>query len=203
MKNKKTANVDKESKVTKEPTAEGESRSDERNVTEQLERMEAELKRALADYRNLERRIDEERRMLSVLSSVLVVEKLLPVLDNLENAQKHLNDQGLEIVLKQFKDVLKAEGLEEIHAEGQSFDPNLHEATDVVEGKNDNRIVKINRKGYKINDKIIRPAQVTVERKQASEKAASDNSQNDEVTNDKNQSQDQSENDNMEVAENV
>lgn len=133
--------------------------------TDKSKQLEDQLKRALADYQNLERRVEEERRLLSTLSSAILIEKFLPVLDNLESAQKHLNDQGLEIVIKQFKDILNSEGVEEIPLEGQQFDPNLHEAIDAVEGENDNMIVKVARKGYKLNDKVLRPAQVVVERK--------------------------------------
>jgi molecular chaperone GrpE len=132
--------------------------------TEKNQELENSLKRALADYQNLERRVEEERRLLTNLSSAVLIEKFLPVLDNLESAQMHLKDEGLEMVIKQFKDILKEEGVEEIEAQGRPFDPNLHEATEVIEGKNDNKIVKILRKGYKINDKVIRPAQVSVER---------------------------------------
>ncbi|MBI2326826.1 nucleotide exchange factor GrpE [Candidatus Curtissbacteria bacterium] len=126
--------------------------------------LEDQLKRALADYRNLERRVDDERKLLSQLSSIILIEKLLPILDNLESAQKHLNDQGLEMVIKQFKDVLAQEGVEEIPAEGVQFDPKLHEAIEVIEGQNDGKIVKVVAKGYKINDKVIRPVKVAVER---------------------------------------
>lgn len=138
---------------------------------EKHQELENQLKRALADYQNLERRVEEERRLLGQLSSAILIEKFLPVLDNLESAQAHLNDQGLELVIKQFKDVLTSEGVEEIQAEGQTFDPNLHEATAVVEGENDNIIVKITRKGYKINDKVIRTAQVVVQRKKIDQEA--------------------------------
>lgn len=129
--------------------------------------LENQLKRALADYQNLERRVDEERRLLSALSAALLIEKFLPVLDNLESAQKHLNDEGLEIVIKQFKDVLSQEGVEEIPAVGSTFDPHLHEAAEVQEGQNDNTVVKVLAKGYKLNDKVLRPAQVVVEKKSA------------------------------------
>jgi len=123
------------------------------------------LKRTLADYQNLERRIEEERRMLSKLSSLLLIEKLLPILDNLESAQMHINDEGLELVIKQFKEVLSSEGISEIQADGQTFDPNLHEAIEIQEGQEDNKIVKVINKGYKIDDKVIRPAKVVVVRK--------------------------------------
>ena len=129
------------------------------------EEIKDQLKRALADYHNLEKRVEEERSLFGQLTSAVLIEKLLPVLDNLESAQSHLNDQGLAMVIRQFKDVIVQEGVEEITAVGVQFDPKLHEATEVTEGQNDNLIVKTLRKGYKINDKVLRPAQVTVERK--------------------------------------
>lgn len=150
--------------MIKKKTATG--KNDQRN-----QELENQLKRALADYQNLERRVEEERRLLSTLSSAILIEKFLPVLDNLENAQAHLADQGLEIVIKQFKDILTAEGVSEIQADGQQFDPKLHEATEVQEGENDNMIVKVGRKGYKLNDRVIRPAQVIVARKQVNHQA--------------------------------
>ena len=131
--------------------------------------LEDQLKRALADYQNLERRVEEERRILGQLSSAILIEKFLPVLDNLENAQSHLKDQGLEIVLKQFKDILREENVEEVETEGSQFDPNWHEATEVVEGPNEGMVVKVIRKGYKLNGKVLRPAQVVVSRKSAEE----------------------------------
>src|SRR3989344_6709158 len=130
---------------------------------EKTQELENQLKRALADYQNLERRVEEERRLLSQLSSAILIEKFLPVLDNLENAQKHLNDEGLDIVIKQFKDILSTEGGEEIESEGTHFDPHFHEAVDTEEGPEKGKIVKVIRKGYKIGDKELRAAQVVVE----------------------------------------
>ena len=150
--------------VKKRQIAKGESKS---------KQLEEQLKRALADYQNLERRVEEERRLLGQLSSAILIEKFLPVLDNLENAKKHIDDQGLEMVINQFKDVLKTEGVEEIVAEGTKFDPNLHEATEVAEGQNDGIIARVIRKGYKINNKVIRPTQVVVERKKVGQQVES------------------------------
>lgn len=127
--------------------------------------LEERLKRTMADYQNLERRIEEERKLLSKLSAMLLVEKLLPVLDNLENAQSHLKDEGLEMVIKQFKEILNQEGVEEIEAIGQQFDPNKHEAVEAQTGENDNIVARVVAKGYKIEDKVIRPAKVVVTKK--------------------------------------
>lgn len=128
--------------------------------------LENQLRRTLADYQNLERRIEEERKLLSKLSAALLIEKLLPVLDNLENAQKHLEDPGLELVIKQFKETLESEGVSEINAEGETFDPHLHEAIEAEAGEEDNKVVKVLSKGYRIEDKIIRPARVVVTKKE-------------------------------------
>lgn len=138
-----------------------------KNITQNKDHQELEdrLKRTLADYQNLERRIEEERKLLSRLSSVLLIEKFLPVLENLESAQKHLGDQGLELVIKQFKDILAAEGVEEIAAEGQEFDPKFHEAIEAQVGEEDNKVAKVLTKGYKIEDKVIRPAKVVVSKR--------------------------------------
>lgn len=129
--------------------------------------LENRLKRALADYQNLEKRIEEERKLLSRLSASLLIEKLLPVLDNLENAQAHLKDQGLEIVVKQFKDILASEGVEEIQAEGLEFDPHFAEAVETQEGEKDNIVARVLTKGYKIDSTVLRPAKVVVTKKQA------------------------------------
>ncbi|MBI3342099.1 nucleotide exchange factor GrpE [Candidatus Curtissbacteria bacterium] len=141
----------------------------EENKNEELENQ---LKRALADYQNLERRVSEERKLLSQLSTAIIVEKFLPILDNLEVAQSHLNDPGLAMVTKQFKDVLASEGIEEIGQVGEQFDPNLHEAAEVVVGENQNAVVKVINKGYKMEGKVIRPAKVTVSRKSESAQAS-------------------------------
>lgn len=140
--------------------------------------LEEQLKRALADYQNLERRVAEERKLLSDLYTALIVEKFLPVLDNLENAQKHLNDQGLELVIRQFKDVLAQEGVEEIPAEGTQFDPNLHEAIETKEGPNKDTIVKVVRKGYKLGEKVLRVAQVVVEKPAVAEEVIQEVAEN-------------------------
>ena len=124
--------------------------------------LELQLKRALADYQNLEKRIEEERKVLSKLSSTLLIEKLLPVLENTEKAQSHLKNEGLEMVIKQFNDILTQEGVEEIVAEGAPFDPNLHEAVETQEGEKENMVVKVVAKGYKIDSTVIRPAKVIV-----------------------------------------
>ncbi len=138
-------------------------------IAKREEELEMQLKRTLADYQNLERRIEAERRLLGELSTIVLIEKFLPILDNLESAQKHLNDQGLELVIKQFNELLTTEGVSEINAEGSQFDPSLHEAIETVEGNKDGEIVKVIAKGYKMGDRVIRPAKVTVVKNQSNQ----------------------------------
>ena len=126
-------------------------------------------KRILAEFENFKKRSSKEREGMynSVLSDV--VEVILPVLDNLENAAKVETEdesykQGIELVLKQFKDVLKAKGVEEIEAVGTTFDPELHEAVGSIQDDNlgEKEIAQEYRKGYKIGSKVIRHSMVVV-----------------------------------------
>lgn len=126
-------------------------------------------KRILAEFENFKKRSSKEREGLynSVLSDV--VEVILPVLDNLENAAKVETEdenykQGVELVLKQFKDVLKSKGIEEIETVGNTFDPELHEAVGSIQDDNlgEKEIAQEYRKGYKIGSKVIRHSMVVV-----------------------------------------
>lgn len=125
--------------------------------------------RILAEFENFKKRSGKEREGLynSILSDV--VEVFLPVVDNLENALKvETKDEnykkGIELVLKQFKDVLASKGVEEIKALGETFDPELHEAVSSIQDDNlgEKEIAQEYRKGYKIGSKIIRHSMVVV-----------------------------------------
>lgn len=144
------------------------SKNTKTNNQAKTQELEIQLKRALADYQNLEKRIEEERKLLSKLSASLLIEKLLPVLENLEKAQIHLKDEGLAMVIKQFREILTQEGVEEIAAEGQEFNPVYHEAIETQEGEQDNIIVKVISKGYKIENTVLKPARVIVTKSKSS-----------------------------------
>lgn len=152
--------------------------ADKAEIGQELKELEQRLKRALADYQNLERRVSEEKQMLGTMYTQILIEKFLPVLDNLENAQNHLKDEGVEMVLKQFKDVLRREGVEETGAEGESFDPQKHEAVETVEGEKDGTVAKVLTKGYKIENRVIRPAKVIVTK---AKEAIMENNQSEEM----------------------
>lgn len=118
--------------------------------------------RALADYRNLEKRMFDERQDLYKSANTQLILKLLPFLDHLEKAEFFNKDQGLKIIKDDYLKILRELGLEELAVLGQQFDPYLSEAVDVVEGERDNIIVEVVRKGYKFAGRILRVAQVKV-----------------------------------------
>ncbi|PIP52346.1 nucleotide exchange factor GrpE [Candidatus Beckwithbacteria bacterium CG23_combo_of_CG06-09_8_20_14_all_47_9] len=119
------------------------------------------LKRALADYQNLTKRVEAER--LEFVKYVLeqFLAKLLPVVDALEAASTHLKDQGLGLALQQLKTVLAEEGVKKMSLINQPFDPKTAECVEIIPGKKD-QVVSVTQKGYLLNDKVLRPARVKV-----------------------------------------
>ena len=135
----------------------------------QLDEQEDRLKRLMAEFDNFKKRSTKEREGLynSLVSDIF--SSLLPVIDNLEKAviaktEDEGYKQGVELVLKQFKEVLSANGVNEIETVGQIFDPEVHEAVASVIDENlaEKEIKEEYRKGYKIGNKVIRHSMVVV-----------------------------------------
>jgi len=136
---------------------------------QELEETTDRLKRIMAEFENYKKRSGKEREMLYNSLLADIVSSFLPVIDNLEKAAEAKTEdenykQGLELVLKQFKDVLTKFGVEEIKTVGEIFDPEVHEAVSSIqdETKGEKEIVQEFRKGYKIKTKVIRHAMVVV-----------------------------------------
>lgn len=136
---------------------------------EQLNEQEDRLKRLMAEFDNFKKRSAKEREGLynSIISDI--ISSLLPVIDNLEKAteaetQDEEYKKGIELVLKQFKDVLTANGVKQIEALGQPFDPALHEAVSMIQDENlgEKVVAQEYRKGYMIGNKVIRHSMVIV-----------------------------------------
>lgn len=120
------------------------------------------LARALADYDNLVKRTQAEKAVYMSLAKKDILVKFLPIVDSLETAQKHLKDEGLELVLGEIRKLFESEGVIEIDAKGK-FDENLHEALDIIPGGKKNMIVEVLQKGYRFVDgEVIRHAKVKV-----------------------------------------
>jgi molecular chaperone GrpE len=126
-------------------------------------------KRSQADFINYKRRAEQERMEMGVYANTQLILSLLPVLDDFERAfnsisHKHAKTDwmdGIRLVEKKLKTILEAQGLSPIKAMGEIFDPNLHEALMHTKGE-DGIVVQEMQKGYKLNDKVIRPSQVAV-----------------------------------------
>ena len=173
----------KNEELKNQESVQNEKNQNENNISENekaekdlLKQKQAELdditdryKRILAEFENHKKRSQKERENLYNMILSDVIEAMLPILDNLENAAKvQTKDEeykkGIELVLKQFQDTLKSKGVEEIKALGETFDPELHEAVSSVQDdtKGEKEIVQEYRKGYKIGTKVIRHSMVVV-----------------------------------------
>lgn len=163
--------ADKKEELEKEKvqSEENTENSELQAIQQELDELTDRYKRILAEFENHKKRSQKEREGLynSILGDI--IEVVLPVLDNLENAAKvETSDEnykkGIELVLKQFQDVLKSKGVEEIKALGETFDPELHEAVSSVQddSKGEKEIVQEYRKGYKIGHRVIRHSMVVV-----------------------------------------
>lgn len=128
--------------------------------------------RTLAEFDNFRKRTMKEKASMyddGVRDSVL---KLIPVVDNFERAVSAVSEEekesglykGIEMVLKQFTEILTSLGVQEIEAEGKAFDPNLHNAVMHIEDENfgENEVAAVLQKGYICKDKVIRPSMVQV-----------------------------------------
>ncbi|GAB6173329.1 nucleotide exchange factor GrpE [Paradesulfitobacterium aromaticivorans] len=130
------------------------------------------LQRLQAEFDNFRKRTLKEKEELVKYASERVVGELLPVIDNFERAleaAKNSQDfaalaQGVEMIFRQLNGVLGKEGLAEIEAVGQAFDPNLHEAIMQVDSEEHpaNTVVEEVQKGYYLKDKVLRPSMVKV-----------------------------------------
>lgn len=132
-----------------------------KNLEKKTSDLENNWKRALADYKNLEKRILEDKEQLAFYIKKQTIESILPFLDNLEKIEEHIKDKGLELTLKDFKQTLDSMGVEEIKALGEKFDSNKMEAVEVNKGEKD-KVLKVLSKGYLLNGKLLRPARVIV-----------------------------------------
>ncbi|WP_280522404.1 nucleotide exchange factor GrpE [Planomicrobium okeanokoites] len=176
-------NAEKTTVSLKEESEEAvESRDDESNENEgedevsvlkdELEAEQNKYLRLLADYDNFKRRTQKDREISAKFRSQSLLTDLLPVLDNFERAlavEAKSDDtasimKGVEMVQKSLLEAVKREGLEEIPAVGEPFDPNFHQA--VMQEKDDDAepgtVLQELQKGYTLKGRVLRPAMVKV-----------------------------------------
>lgn len=159
--------------------AEGEETAEATESPEnsEFEKLNAELEEAQnsklrlqADFDNYKKRVEREKQNLINYAVEGMVSELLPVIDNFERALDVKEAdfegfyQGVEMIKNQFIEALKSQGLEEIEALDQPFDPNYHNAVSQMESEDHDSdiVVQVFQKGYKIKDKVVRPSMVVV-----------------------------------------
>jgi molecular chaperone GrpE len=142
-----------------------------KDLQQKVDELTEALQRERADATNVRRRADEERSKLANFYKAMVVQELLPAIDNLERAIHHRPKQfasnewaaGVDKVAHQFQQCLSQLGVERIKTVGEEFDPRYHEAVHMEEGKGAVEVVcEELQPGYKIGDEVIRHAMVKV-----------------------------------------
>ncbi|WP_314294021.1 nucleotide exchange factor GrpE [Leptotrichia massiliensis] len=153
------------------------------NCDDKVKKLEAELEewknsytRKLAEFQNFTKRKENEVAEMRKYASEGIVVKLLDNVDNLERAVDASKEsqnfdsliEGVNMILNNLKHLLAEEGVEEIEAAGKEYDPYEHKAmiTENKEELDDNVVVQVFQKGYKMKGKVVRPAMVTVNKKQ-------------------------------------
>ena len=158
--------------VVEEKTAEELLQEKVNKLEEELKQSEDKYLRLYAEFENFKRRKNKEIETNNVYKSQKVITEILPSLDNLERALQVESDneeiksllKGVEMVYEGLLNVLKSEGVELIETENAQFDPNYHHAVMQEEDseKESGAILDTFQKGYKLKDRVIRPAMVKV-----------------------------------------
>lgn len=130
-------------------------------LLQKIEELEDKYRRALADYQNLQRRTQDEKREWARFSNKDLILKFLPILDTLMLAEKHTKDQNFVLTVQQFLSALEQEGVKRIKTVGEEFNPHTMECVTTQEGE-ENKILEEVRAGYTLFDQVLRSAQVIV-----------------------------------------
>lgn len=146
-------------------------------LTEANKKLESQVKLSQAELINYRRRKDEEVANTLKYANQDIISDILPIIDNFERAlnvdESKLTEEfkkylvGFKMMYENLKVILKNYGVEEINRVGEVFDPNLEQAllTDTVEDKEDEVVLEVLQKGYKLKDRVIRPASVKINQK--------------------------------------
>ena len=150
---------------------EDDSQSEAEKLKQEIESLKVEIKTVRADFYNFRQRTIKERQETRTRAREEVITAMLPVLDNLDRALSASSDdpagivKGVEMVQRQFVNVLEGLGVSIIKSEGENFDPSLHDASGtekVDDPELDGKIITEQLKGYRTKDRVLRPAKVTV-----------------------------------------
>jgi molecular chaperone GrpE len=157
----------------------GVSRQEYERVEQERDALLDRLARLQAEFDNYRKRNAREQAEFRDYAIADAVKSFLPVLDNFDLALKHQQSDapdsalrsGIELIRKQMEDVLTRLGVQIVPAQGQQFDPRVHEAIEMVESRDhaDHEIIEELQRGYKLKDRLLRPAMVRVATNSAKE----------------------------------
>ncbi|MCA9742621.1 MAG: nucleotide exchange factor GrpE [Deferribacteres bacterium] len=156
----------------KQKSAKSKEKKETEKFKNELEQLRDQYLRNVADFDNYRKRKERELTEAWGLASAEFAKKILPALDDLDRTVESAKSdkdfdalvQGLELIYKAFSKVLEEEGIEAIDAVGQEFNPEFHDALLQMEkdGVESNIVIDQSQKGYKMGDRILRPAKVIV-----------------------------------------
>lgn len=181
----------RDGEVVSEPVDKSLDKMTKEELVEKIQELQKESQRnydlylrSQAEMENMKKRNRKDKEDWLKFASETLIKEMLPVLDNLEKALSHSNNEntvhalkeGIHLTLKGLKDSLSKSGLEEVKALGESFDPCFHEAVSEMDDPKAKPGIVITelQKGYVLNSRLIRPAMVVVNRKKAAQQADQD-----------------------------
>jgi len=142
------------------------------SLEDEIKSLKNELLKQHANLENTRKRLEKERIVERKYAALPIAKQILTPLDNFDLALKHVIDndavqkfaQGFEMIKTQFTKALAEQGVSEIEALNEEFDPNFHQAimTEKIEGVEPNIVIDVLQKGYMFKDRIIRPAMVKI-----------------------------------------
>ncbi|HEX5369059.1 MAG TPA: nucleotide exchange factor GrpE [Dehalococcoidia bacterium] len=136
---------------------------------EKAESYLASWQRAAADFQNYKRRVEQEREEIARISNAALIINMLPLVDDMERALENVDMRlagmtwldGIRLIQRKFQALLEMNGVTEIEADGQTFDPNIHEAVMFGEGE-EGKVISVVQKGYRLGGRVLRPSLVVV-----------------------------------------
>lgn len=151
----------KENIKTEKHLKKAQGRGKKEELEAKVEELDNQLRRTVADFRNLQKRFEEERKEIIRFANKELLERLIPVFDSLFLAARYTQDQGIQLTIKSMLITFKEIGVEKIATEGKEFDPSLMEAVETGDGA-ENIVIEELRPGFTLYGRLLRPAQVKV-----------------------------------------
>jgi molecular chaperone GrpE len=157
--------IEKESEKKSRPVSDEKANGSDADQTRYVEQ----LQRLQAEFDNYRRRVDRERETMYAMAKADLIQKILPVVDDLERMLNHHQEgehrtEGVRLIYKNLTKILTEEGLEEVPSLGMPFNPDVHEAVGVEETdeEQDGMVVEEWQKGYRFGNRLLRPSRVKV-----------------------------------------